>query len=54
LEGWDAREEEDSIVIRAKHYDDWHRVERVLHSFEDLAGALEERGWIDARALTVS
>jgi hypothetical protein len=54
LEGWHAREEEDSIVIRAVHHDDWHRVERTVRRFEAAASALEERGWADARVLSAT
>ena len=29
VDGWEVREEQDSAVVRAKLYDDWHRVERA-------------------------
>jgi hypothetical protein len=48
--GWDAREEEDSVVIRALHHDDWHRVERAMREFEDTASELEKEGWLELRA----
>ena len=32
-EGWEVREEQDSAVVRAKLYDDWHRVERARSAF---------------------
>jgi hypothetical protein len=46
--GWNAREEIDSVVIRAVHYDDWHRVERTLRQFDDTATVLEQEGWLES------
>ena len=43
--GWDVREEEDAIVIREVHLDDWHRVERAVQRFEQTVATLEEDGW---------
>jgi len=36
--GWDVREEHDSHVVRQATYQDWHRVERAMQTFE-LQGA---------------
>jgi hypothetical protein len=47
--GWNVEEEEDSILIRQAHLDDWHRVERYMQSFERVALALEDDGWIERR-----
>ncbi len=38
-QGWEVREEEDSIVVRCVRHDDWHRVERDVHLF-DVAAAI--------------
>jgi hypothetical protein len=43
--GWEVRLEEDHIVKRLDHYRDWHRVERVLASFEREVEELTGRGW---------
>ena len=43
--GWEVREEQDSEVVRRVCYDDWHRVERALHSMTAQVLELEERGW---------
>jgi hypothetical protein len=43
--GWEVREEQDSEVVRRVCYDDWHRVERALHSMRAQVLELEERGW---------
>jgi hypothetical protein len=48
LEGWDVREEEDSIVLRQTHRDDWHRVERDIQLFEIRALALKRAGWTES------
>ncbi len=48
LEGWDVREEEDSIVLRHTHRDDWHRVERDMQLFEIRALALKREGWTES------
>ena len=45
VSGWDVREEQDSVIIREKRHNDWHRVERELRLFEDMASALEKDGW---------
>jgi hypothetical protein len=36
--GWDVREERDNTVVRNAHYEDWHRVERAVQTFELLGG----------------
>lgn len=44
-EGWEVREEQDSAVVRAKIYDDWHRVERARSVFQVEILTLTEQGW---------
>jgi N-methylhydantoinase B/oxoprolinase/acetone carboxylase alpha subunit len=44
-EGWEVREEQDSAVVRAKVYDDWHRVERARSVFQVEILTLTEQGW---------
>ena len=44
--GWEVREEQDSAVVRAKLYDDWHRVERARSVFEVEISQLTENGWV--------
>ena len=43
--GWEVRYEQDSHVIRAVRYRDWHRVERARMTFAREAALLEESGW---------
>lgn len=43
--GWEVREEQDSAVVRAKVYDDWHRVERARFVFQEEILSLTEQGW---------
>ena len=45
-EGWEVREEQDSAVVRAKLYDDWHRVERARSAFQVEIVNLTEQGWV--------
>jgi hypothetical protein len=45
--GWEVREEQDSHVVRAKIYDDWHRVERARTIFQAEVTTLERAGWVD-------
>lgn len=45
--GWAAREEADDRLVMAVHYDDWHRVERVLALFERESSILKEEGWME-------
>jgi hypothetical protein len=45
-EGWEVLEEQDSAVVRAKVYDDWHRVERARTVFEAEILQLTEQGWV--------
>jgi len=51
LLGWEIRKEADSELQRLDHYQDWHRVERVLALFEREVSELQESGWcvIDAQ-----
>jgi hypothetical protein len=44
-EGWEVRLQEDQTVRRLDHYRDWHRVERVLASFEREVEELRALGW---------
>lgn len=44
--GWEVRLEEDQTLLRADHYQDWHRVERALALFEREASNLQESGWL--------
>jgi hypothetical protein len=48
--GWEARVEQDSRVISATCYQDWHRVERARMAFAREAAMLENDGWTDQRA----
>ena len=43
--GWEVRLEEDDILRRRDHYQDWHRVERALALFEREVRELTARGW---------
>lgn len=43
--GWEVRKEQDSAVVRAKVYDDWHRVERARFVFQEEIQTLTEQGW---------
>ena len=45
--GWEVREEQDSHLVRAKVYDDWHRVERARTIFQAEVTTLEKAGWVD-------
>ena len=45
--GWEVREEEDSIILRAAHREDWHRVERDIRLFDIRALALKGEGWVE-------
>ena len=51
--GWEIRLEADSKLQRLDHYQDWHRVERVLAQFEREVSELQESGWrvIDAQSV---
>ena len=40
-------EHEDSRVILAIWYRDWHRVERAMRTFAGKAKSLVERGWTE-------
>ena len=43
--GWEVREEQDSQIVRHTYYQDWHRVERALLSFNMKLNVLREDGW---------
>ncbi len=45
VNGWEVREEQDSAVVSAKVYDDWHRVERARSVFQEEILTLTEQGW---------
>ena len=45
--GWHVLEQEDSRVILAVWYRDWHRVERAAQTFAGKAKSLVERGWTE-------
>lgn len=45
LSGWEVRLEEDDMLRRHDYYQDWHRVERALASFEREVTELTRRGW---------
>ncbi len=47
-EGWRVREEEDALVLRDMHRDDWHRVERDRCLFELTALVLASTGWSES------
>jgi len=44
---WEVVEEEDSLVVSRKVYDDWHRVERARRVFAQEAEALCQAGWVN-------
>jgi hypothetical protein len=46
--GWEVIDERDSIVVKYRHYRDWHRVERAKAKFAIEAVMLAESGWIEA------
>jgi hypothetical protein len=46
LAGWEVREEQDSAVVRAKVYDDWHRVERARLAMQVEISSLTAQGWV--------
>jgi hypothetical protein len=43
--GWEVREEQDSLLVRARVYDDWHRVERARTIFQAEVSTLQQAGW---------
>ena len=45
--GWEVREEQDSHLVRARVYDDWHRVERARTHFQAEVTTLEQAGWVE-------
>ena len=46
--GWEVRDEEDSLIIKSRRYDDWHRVERARLTFAAAAENLRDAGWVEA------
>ena len=46
--GWEVREEQDRLVVRAVHRDDWHRVERDRLLFDLKVRSLLVEGWREA------
>ncbi|MGE0864191.1 MAG: hypothetical protein AB7P34_09840 [Vicinamibacterales bacterium] len=47
--GWEVREERDSQVVRQKHYQDWHRVERAKRSIANELADLRTKGWAEVQ-----
>jgi hypothetical protein len=45
--GWEVLEEEDSLIIKSRRYDDWHRVERARLTFAVAAASLRDEGWVE-------
>jgi hypothetical protein len=43
--GWEVREEEDSRLVSARVYNDWHRVERARSAFQIAVLTLKQDGW---------
>jgi hypothetical protein len=43
--GWEVRLEEDRELTRHARYDDWHRVERALATFQLEVSRLRASGW---------
>jgi len=43
--GWEVRCQEDQTLCRLDRYDDWHRVERALQTFQREADELAKNGW---------
>jgi hypothetical protein len=43
--GWEVRCQEDQTLCRLDYYEDWHRVERALKSFQLEVHRLSESGW---------
>jgi hypothetical protein len=46
--GWRVLEEEDALVLRDRHRDDWHRVERDRCLFDLTAIVLASTGWSES------
>ena len=46
--GWEVRDEQDSHLLRSRHYHDWRRVERARLAFSVEAADLRDAGWSDA------
>jgi hypothetical protein len=45
--GWEVREEEDSRLVSARAYNDWHRVERARSAFQIAVLTLRQDGWTE-------
>jgi hypothetical protein len=43
--GWEVRLENDRALTRLEHYQDWHRVERIVAAFRREVSELTEQGW---------
>jgi hypothetical protein len=43
--GWEVRDVNDATVLKRVIYQDWHRVERAIATFERERAALEAAGW---------
>jgi hypothetical protein len=44
-EGWESSARENQRVVEARHYTEWHRVERSLARFKHEITVLQARGW---------
>jgi hypothetical protein len=47
-DGWEVREEENSVLVRTVRYADWHRVERARMVIERRIATLCDAGWTRA------
>jgi hypothetical protein len=45
--GWVVCEEEDAIVVRRRHRNDWHLVELDFRMFRLKASRLKDQGWVE-------
>jgi len=43
--GWEVRHEQDQHVVKRVLYDDWHRVERAMLTWQLEIEQLTEKGW---------
>jgi hypothetical protein len=46
--GWHVLDEQDSRIVKAAIYDDWHRVERAKAAFNLEASLLQDAGWVES------
>jgi hypothetical protein len=44
-EGWESSARENQRILEARHYTEWHRVERSLTRFKREITVLQARGW---------